>query len=301
MIRSRHMAPFVIYSIIFTFFSSCLNEIPYRQNSPKDERKLTFSLCWDSLFHETDPPDSVCFYFYPLSGDPPFNYICNGSQSTQTIPAGEYQVLAFNCDVEQIQFRNMDTYETAEAFLCPRNKSEDMIPETGMLYGASIDRFSVDENSPAHRTVVPEKLVKRLFFSVNLENIENIAECRGHISGISTCVNLSKKVPVGSERGTVPFRTNPTEKGVEANLFVFGACPLIENEPTVQNLLKLDFTFTDGSTSSAQADLTPLLQETHHNDTAITIDSRKDLAGNIILKASVFPWENGGETGSDIQ
>lgn len=261
---------------------------------------MTLALCWDSLFQDATPPDSICFYFYPLNGDLPFKFVCNNEHARQTIPNGEYQVLVFNCDLQQIQFLNMEKYETAEAVLCTQSKAENIIPETGMLYGAAIDYFSVNKNCPAQQTIVPEKLVQRLSFSVNLGNIADITECKGNISGMSACMNLSQKKPLRTEQGIVPFQTNRTEKGVEASLFVFGTCSRNDDLPPPPNLVNLDFTFTDGTTSSAQADLTPLLQSTEHKDVVVSIDPEKDLAGNIVLKATISPWINGGNTDTDI-
>lgn len=301
----RHIIHFLIYSTIITVFMAnpgCTNETPYGE--VKGKKSLVFSLNWnENLFPGSLPPDSICFYFYPLNGDKVITCISDCNQLKEKIPFGNYQVLIVNCDVQQLNFRNMDKYETAEVFLSNQTKSESILPEGDILYGASIEHFSINGNIPTQHTIIPQKLVQHLFFTISIDKIHKISECKGSISGMSTALNLSKKTPAPSEPTSVPFRTNFTEKGAEARLFVLGVSPPQEEEPTptpIQNIVTLDFTFEDGKTASAQINLTDHLKNVNNNDADIKIDSETDYVGNINLRASVKKWENGQDSDVDI-
>lgn len=286
-----------IYCIMFICLS-CSNEIPYGRTVIK--HPIFISLNWNKLIPGGGTPDSICFLFYSTTGKDVYKFSTHTSELHESLPSGTYQALVFNYNVQTLEFRNMNKYETAEVALINQTKAEHIMPEPDLLYGINIDNFIVGENQNTHE-ISPKKLVQNISFKISIDKIPDIKSCNGSISGVSSALNLSKSIPVPlSPCCTTPITTTYTNGEIVGNVFILGIQPKDENQPEVQNIVTLNFTLQNGTTLTAETDLTQQLQQIEDKDADITIETHVDPKGNVILKASISVWEEGGNTNVEI-
>lgn len=295
-----HNTFFSIYTVIIgLILLSCSNEIPYGKTAIKHPISLTLN--WDNLITNGNPPDSIYFLFYSTSSSRVYKFASHKNELHKSLPPGDYQVLVFNYNVKSLEFRNMDKYETAEVALVNQTKTEDIMPEPDLLYGTNIDHFVVGVNNHVPQKVTPQKLVQNISFKIAVDKIANIKECNGTISGVSSALNLSKNTVVTQAPScTTPINTVHTGEKIIANVLVLGIQPKEENQPDIQNIVQLNFTLHDGSTASAEIDLTEKMQQVDNNDVDIEIEAHINQDGSITLTASVSVWEESGNTNVEI-
>ena len=124
----------------------------------------------------------------------------------------------------------------------------------------------------------PEPLVRNLSITVKVEGMEHITGCKGTISGLSSAINLSKQEVVADAKADRTFETTPSEEGVSANILMLGK-PKEKGEgeeqpgTTPTHEVTLDFTLSDGSSSSSTIDLGTSLNETEGQDIDIAIEA----------------------------
>lgn len=297
--RNKILAYIAFTFCIILIFIRCSNENPYGKVSIK--QPVTLSLNWNDLPPNSTPPDSICFLFYSTSSKQVYKFASYTNELQASLPPGDYQVLVFNYNVSTLQFQYMEKYETAEVALVHKTKAEHIMPEPDLFYGTSIDNFTVDKNQGAIQEIKPKKLVQNISFKIAVDKIADIVMCEGTISGVSSALNLSKSTSVPlAPCCTTPITTVCTDKGIEGNVFILGIQPRNEHQPDVQNIVTLNFTLSDGTTTTAETDLTKQLQQTGEKDVEITIETHIDPDGNISLTASVSVWEEDGNTNVEI-
>lgn len=293
---------FSIYTIIIgmiVFPVACSNEIPYGKTAFKQPFSLTLN--WEALPPESNQPDNISFIFYSSSEKNIYKFNSQKNELKASLPSGTYKVLIFNDNVQGVQFRNMESYEKAEAFLGSQSKAENVMQAPDLLYGTSIDQFIVNKNQDITQEITPQKLVQNISFKIAVDKITEVKECSGTISGVSSALNLSKNAIVQEAPScTTPITATHTGTAIIANVVVLGIQPKCEAQPDIQNIVKLNFTLHDGTTATAETDLTEKMQQTDNKDIEIEIESHIDPNGVITLTATVSVWEDGGNSYVEI-
>ena len=88
---------------------------------------------------------------------------------------------------------------------------------------------------------------------------------------MSTSINLSRQEIVTGEKTDLTFETTPSEEGVNANILILGKPKEKGEEPsekpeTPTHEVTLDFTLSDGSSSSSTIDLGTSIDETEGHE-----------------------------------
>ena len=100
--------------MIITCFIKCSSEEKPEQSS---YGFIWYSLKWEQAMSGYESPKKVRYCFYPLEKGAMIQIESDTSGLKFTLPPDTYRLLVFNCDADNIQFRNMNSYETAEAFI----------------------------------------------------------------------------------------------------------------------------------------------------------------------------------------
>lgn len=226
---------------------------------------------WSGLPQGAFLPEGVLITFYdPEKGTnhPFFRETAGGKIS---MPDGEYDILVYNGDTERLLFRNMDRFETAEAYLETRSRGnvEAFIGEPDPNFAVFSGHVSLATGQKEPVIVKPQCQVSFTAIKVKLVGVDNVKACRGSLSGVSRCLNLSTGTP-GRESCTLIFDLEKDGDTYTQKIAFFGLCPnsggtRAENE--VKNLLTLDFLLLDNTVRTFEYDITDKIEPGETPDT----------------------------------
>lgn len=265
---------FMVCCIIVTLVKCSTNDTP-EQN---EQGNIEYSFKWDKLLKGFPAPEKLRYCFYPMDGGSMIQMDNDADRLRFALPPTRYKLLIFNCDAANIAFKNMNNFDTAEAYLVTTKAADGIQSGTIPLYGIAVEELEVKRGSNELIEFKPEPLVRNLSITVKVEGMEHITGCKGTISGLSSAINLSKQEVVADAKADRTFETTPSEEGVSANILMLGK-PKEKGEDEEQpgttptHEVTLDFTLSDGSSSSSTIDLGTSLNETEGQDIDIAIEA----------------------------
>lgn len=219
---------------------------------------------WSGFPQGASLPEGVLITFYDPGKGTDFTFFREAAGGSVSMPDGEYDVLVYNGDTEKLLFRNMDRFETAEAYLDVRSRAsvETFIGEPDPNFAVFSGHVTLVSGQKEPVVVKPQCYVSFATVKVKLTGIDNVKACRGSLSGISRCLNLSTGKP-GSESCTLIFDLEKEGDTYTQNIAFFGLCPnsgstRAENE--VRNLLTLDFLLLDNTVKTFEYDMTDKIE-----------------------------------------
>lgn len=276
--------------MIITCFIKCSTKEEPEQSS---YGFISYSLKWEQALSGHESPKKVRYCFYPLEQGAMTQIEGDADGLKFTLPPDKYRLLVFNCDADNIAFRNMNTYETAEAYI-PATKATGYTTSGRIpLYGIAIDELEVEANEGISNTreFSMASLIREVTIDIKVDGMEYLKECKGELSGVPAAFNLSKQEIVPATTTTVNFETAPSKEGVKANIMILGTAPKHgETPPTPPtNEVKLDFTLNDGSTSSSTLDLGESIGNTEGNNINVNVSVTVEKDASFTVK--INNWE----------
>lgn len=277
--------------LIITCFIKC---------SSKDESEetsygfISYSLKWEQAMSGYKNPQKLRYCFYPQEKGAMTQIEGDADGLHFTLPPDKYRLLIFNCDADNIQFRNMESFETAEAYI-PETKASGSVTSSGRtpLYGIAINDLEVEANEGAQnkREFSPTPLIREVTLDIKIDGMEHIKDCKGALSGVPSAFSLSKLEIVPDKTTTVNFEATPSKEGVKANIMILGTAPKHGETPPAppKNEVKLDFTLTDGSTSSTTLDLGESIGTTEGNNVNVDVSVTVEKTASFTVK--INKWE----------
>lgn len=192
-------------------------------------------LCYDH-FHSTKiqvvfdwknapdvTPETMRLYLFPMDGGRPQAYEFTDYRGGYiNIPAGRYRVLCVNSDTESVLYRNIDLFDSFEAYapdgvlnvrfsLAPRaegTSGEHVVKSPDRLYSARLDDVTIElSNENQTVTLYPEPSVCRYRVTItNAANLKYISSdgISGALSGMSGGLLVGRN-ELTSDPVTVPF------------------------------------------------------------------------------------------------
>lgn len=165
MYRYNKTSIFLKISIAFLFIIGMVLECSCERSD--ESRKggtgyITCTLRWDSLIPGFSAPEKLRYCIYPSEGGPMIQTDGSANGITLFLPPDKYNVLIFNYDAENIDFRNMSKFEEAEAYISLTKDEETCQEEAIPLYVASIRSMEVKADMEKHKelTLSPSFLSK---------------------------------------------------------------------------------------------------------------------------------------------
>lgn len=276
--------------LIITCFIKCSPEDKSEQSS---YGFISYSLKWEQAMSGYKNPQKLRYCFYPQEKGAMTQIEGNADGLQFTLPPDKYRLLIFNCDADNIQFRNMESFETAEAYIPETKASGSVTSGRTPLYGIAINDLKVeaDEGTQNKREFSPTPLIREVTLDIKVDGMEYIKDCKGGLSGVPSAFNLSKLEIVPDKTTTVNFETTPSKEGVKANIMILGTAPKHGETPptTPTNEVKLDFTLTDGSTSSSTLDLGESIGTTEGNNVNVDVSVTVEKTASFTVK--IDKWE----------
>lgn len=276
--------------LIITCFIKCSPEDKSEQSS---YGFISYSLKWEQAMSGYKNPQKLRYCFYPQEKGAMTQIEGNADGLQFTLPPDKYRLLIFNCDADNIQFRNMESFETAEAYIPETKASGSVTSGRTPLYGIAINDLKVeaDEGTQNKREFSPTPLIREVTLDIKVDGMEYIKDCKGGLSGVPSAFNLSKLEIVPDKTTTVNFETTPSKEGVKANIMILGTAPKQGETPptTPTNKVKLDFTLTDGSTSSSTLDLGESIGTTEGNNVNVDVSVTVEKTASFTVK--INKWE----------
>lgn len=144
-------------------------------------------------------PEGMRVAFYPVEGGKPWIFDCpEGRDRLVEVPEGEYRVLCYNNDTEDIVWRNSDEYdrftagtEDAEA---PGGVPNRLTPDwlCGDHRAEVIDLTDLPPGTETEVPFTPVPMVCTYTFEVNgIRGLQYIADIRGSLSDMSGSLNMA--------------------------------------------------------------------------------------------------------------
>lgn len=276
--------------LIITCFIKCSPEEKSEQTS---YGFISYSLKWEQAMSGYQTPQKLRYCFYPMEKGAMTQIEGDAGGLKFTLPPDKYRLLIFNCDADNIQFRNMESFETAEAYIPETKATGNVVSGQIPLYGIAINDLEVeaDEGTQNKREFSPPPLIREVTLDIKVDGMEYIQNCKGQLSGAPAAFSLSKLQIVPDKTTTVDFEATPSKEGVKANIMILGIAPKPgETHPaTPTNEVKLDFTLIDGSTSSTTIDLGESIGSTEGNNVNVDVSVTVEKTASFTVK--INNWE----------
>lgn len=278
------MALVAFFTIIF--LTRCCKE-----SEDKAQGHVYYSFDWSKALPGFSIPQQLRYCFYPTDGGSVILLEHDAKELTFALPPARYRMLIVNCDATDFALRNMEQYDTAEAFIAA-TKAADRTPPGGIpLYGIAIDEVEIvpGQNSPIQYTPLP--LVRNVLIDIKINGTEHITECAGSIRGVAAALNLSRQEIIPEATTAVAFTTTPTEAGVNASVVILGKPKEKGEEPPAgpTHEVKLDFTLVDGSNASTSINLGSSIEETTGDKVEVNIEAT--ISHNPTFSITINQWE----------
>lgn len=254
---------------------------------------VSYSINWEKALSACSIPKTVHYCIYPSGNSPMIQMEGDATKFNLVLPPDTYRLLIFNCDADNIDFRNLNKFETAEAYIRATTKA-DASSQPGIipLYGLVIDSLAVKQGQSSEIAISPTPLVQNIALNINVAGMEHIQNCQGSLSGVASSLNLSRQSIVPDQPTTVTFDTQCTEKGISARVMILGVAASKDDEPDpepIKNVLSLDIRMKDGTTVTSTADLGDKLSGITGPD--IKVDIEATVTQALTFTVTINHWE----------
>lgn len=144
---------------------------------------ITYTLRWDSVIPGFSAPEKLRYCIYPSEGGPMIQTDGDAKGITLFLPPDKYNVLIFNYDAKNIDFRNMSKFKEAEAYLSSIGNEKACQEEAIPLYVASIRLEEIKANIKSHKVLTLSPVFLSKDSSLSLSN--NKKEIASNINGLT--------------------------------------------------------------------------------------------------------------------
>lgn len=257
---------------------------------------------------------TVKLLFYDSEGKL-FRTVDNVSTNYEgSFPAGEYSIVCHNEDMVNADWRDHDSFSTAETFAVPKEFEFDHRPSQfrcvavpSEVYVANVFqesdklRIGVIENISVTVTPVDRLHHLKLRFHVSVAGEEEIESLGGVIGGVSG----SWLVPTGSHdtslplahefRASVATRAGGSAYEWEAPLDIFGL--IAPGSSEWSHPLYLTLQIKDGAKLTGSFDLTPTVREIFASKEELPKEILVEVNVHVSetgLSATLIPWDDSG-------
>lgn len=134
---------------------------------------ITYTLCWDNVIPGLSTPEKLRYCVYPSEGGPMIQTDGDANGITLFLPPDKYNMLIFNYDTRNIDFRNMSKFEEAEAYIS--SIEEENPDKANPLYIISIRLVEVKADMENHKELTLSPFFLSKDSSLNLSNNRKIA------------------------------------------------------------------------------------------------------------------------------
>lgn len=141
---------------------------------------ISYTLQWDSVIPGQPIPELIRYCIYPSEGGPMIQTDGDATGIKLCLPPDKYNILVFNYDARNIDFRHMENYEEAEAYL--RCTDAEGILKGGFtpLYRVVVESVIISPGMESTQVITPVPIVQPALFADKVK------------AGLSTSLKMSE-------------------------------------------------------------------------------------------------------------
>lgn len=298
------LALFLILGLLLSV--GCRRDLRY--DTPVDGL-LEIALQWPDGITK---PENVKYAFYEASGKLFREYDKLGGETLrETLPEGTYRVIIYNTDANNVSYRGMDSYSTAEVFVddvVGKASLSRSVVEPGRVFAVGkceeFEQLTVKQNDTIVTRAKPVSLTKRISLKFSVTNVSDVVSVSGSLSGVAEGVFLSTGKSNLESNRTALFSGQSQDEANQtfvANMEVFDIVTTDQsdlNTNTIKVLIERSEAHHD-----ANIDITQVVKDLiKDNGGTIPIDIPVEVIFKIVdleLTATVKPWDRSGTGGGD--
>ncbi|MEG1007770.1 MAG: DUF5119 domain-containing protein [Bacteroides sp.] len=254
--------------IIFTvlcvvLFSACEHkELCYEHSSG---REIQVSFSWEHLGGKK--PTDMRLFFYPLntSNRRPVIFDLPGTGGIITLPRGEYEVVCFNIDTENILQKNESDIHTLELTTHENEWRKQKSTTTTMnppefLCRDYKERIMIGMNGDNTLLFSPRQAISRLTFEITgIRNLVYAKGARGTLSGVASSLFVGSN-RFSSEANAIAFGAKKEEdRIITGTFYFFGIAEAIDPNIPQSNVFTLFL--NNGKVYTKSVDVTRLIHD----------------------------------------
>ena len=240
---------------------------------------------WSNLWIENQKTEEISIYLYH-STSPTWNRTTYTDTSYYSVPSGDYQAIAIS-KTNQTLLKGMDNYHTATISLPTQFKDSVLTVDNAPLNLADKTTVSIKTEEMNQCVVSPTPLVKvvnfKIFINAN-ENIKEITECRGKLSGVLTSTKIYVEQKTWQSAMLNFDATKNSREYFEKTITMLGV------DPTKTKRLNLTFKDLDGVAKSVDLDLSNQLDFSQTAIINCTLEI--DITG-VGIQVEIVDWQEG--------
>lgn len=287
--------------------TSCEHKNLHYNHSDVAETQVVFD--WTNAPDAT--PETMRLYLFPVEGGTPHTYEFPDYHGGRiNVPAGRYKALCINSDTESILYRNIDSFDSFEAYAAdgilnvrssssPRAEGtadERIARSPDRFYSARLDDVTIELSKESRTlTLYPEPSVCRYRVTItNVSNLQYISSdgISGALSGMSGGVLVGRN-ELTTDHVTVPFGVvSDASSTLTADFLAFGQT----GSSGPAHKLVIYAIMSDGSKNYYTFDVTNQVDNTvDRHDVQILLDGLslpKPIVNGGGLQPTVDEWQN---------
>lgn len=211
--------------ILILLMTACEHKVLYYAIPQYRSLRVTFD--WSRIVNHEKPEGMRVVFFPKNKSEEPWIFdFPYGEGRAIELPANDYQVVCYNYDINNIGWKNTDSYKTYTAdsreVQTPDGQQACLTPS--WLCGDHIDLVSL-KDSPSEQaiTLVPMNMVSRYTYEVNgLQGTERIADIRVSLSGMAGGLLMAENRHTDEPSETLLFGGMVTGGQVKGGCYTFG-------------------------------------------------------------------------------
>lgn len=262
-------------------------------------------------------------WFYPQDGSQPFKYNCQANVFRGELPKGTYRIIVHNTDAEEVSYRGMNSYSTAEVYANKKTEPEPeeyrvkagsstLISEPRQVYGTGQcgagQTFEVGYRDTLNTTVSPVALTRTVSFRFDVTNMANIASVDGYLEGVAGGVYLATGKRAYGQSCTTAFTTTEVSgtggTSYLTQIRVFGLSSQDEGK-NGSNTACVRLTKEDGTVHETLVDISDAIRRViDDNGGEIPLEIPVRIELTLIgthLTAAVVSWDESGSGGGVVE
>lgn len=149
-----------------------------KDRSPEPESMpgyISYTLRWDSVVPGQPVPDKIRYCIYPSEGGPMIQTDGDARGIKLCLPPDTYKILIFNYNIKDIDFRHMERFEEAKAYLLSSDAEKTDPKGMPTLYRVVIQSLLITPGMDSTQVLTPAPLAQPLLQADKAEETLNLS------------------------------------------------------------------------------------------------------------------------------
>ena len=253
---------------------------------------LSVLMDWSLLPPELKEPEGVRISFYDKDSGEEHTYYRESQGGKVSVREGIYNLIVYNSDTEMMEFKDMDSFETAGAYMLDRERTpsanftegskgngvyyqpgglanehtrnETFVTQPDELFAAysgEVELIKEDLQQPDTIYIAPENKVMTIRFKARIEGLKYARQCRATLSGVARSIRLSTAQADSRQPATLFFDMDKQDSTLcVKTMRAFGMAQSSGQTTSalrIQHILALEFILINNELKNFEFDVEP--------------------------------------------